>query len=729
MFKPTDLENVKYNIKVVKEKAKFVYYIVLEREVNLESIQLYLENDSICNSFQKIIIEGKSEYKKDYKNIASENIYFVDSLKIDNICKKICYIRMYLMSGEYFKIKKFLFLAHKYLKMIISGRTDGFGARMFSLLNAYYLAKESGNGFAFVWPSSLADKNLRALQGEQNIDNSVLVGFAMDSENNIFEKKFIERYSYTGIFKVNKGESFPAHSNYRKIFTKESENNIIYINSAPLNIVFDDIDEKKYRGGMKDIWNALPFTPTIKFIISMANKLAGARKFISVHIRSGDVVFGDGVKELMNSTFRHAMPIELAMAIIEENIHRNYNIVIFGEDLTSLKKIKEYYQYSPNVFLISDFIPENRIFSTLEQVFFELTFMSFSKEIYTTRSSVYSRFAFYIGMSEKLINIYEYFSPTEQYNFLNKKEKIYQSDLQAAYSTFHLFRLSREMKYDFSLQKKYIQECIKLDPNNFIFKILLLDLYLELKKYKDADNFLGSLKIDSKLKFVKLLLNKENKNIIQKYLRIPSVELINHKNILQCIINIISATQIANESDIICNFNLAQNPFLQAILKDNETKLIQISALNKTVQEKDNVIKSNSTQLNQLQSKISFQIQYGTAKSRIQNQLSYKLGQAMIINSKNIFSILFMPVYIISTLLSHRQEEKIYQEKIKKNPNLKLPPLESYPDYKEALKEKECLTYKLGEALIRANNNWYGGGYIKLLLEIRKLKREFRKEK
>ncbi|HED6688514.1 TPA: hypothetical protein R5002_001922, partial [Campylobacter coli] len=48
------------------------------------------------------------------------------------------------------------------------------------------------------------------------------------------------------------------------------------------------------------------------------------------------------------------------------------------------------------------------------------------------------------------------------------------------------------MKYDFSLQEKYIQECIKLDPNNFIFKILLLDLYFELKKYKDADNFLGS---------------------------------------------------------------------------------------------------------------------------------------------------------------------------------------------------------------------------------------------
>ncbi|EMQ3067098.1 hypothetical protein WFZ94_001753 [Campylobacter coli] len=118
---------------------------------------------------------------------------------------------------------------------------------------------------------------------------------------------------------------------------------------------------------------------------------------------------------------------------------------------------------------------------------------------------------------------------------------------------------------------------------------------------------------------------------------------------------------------------------------------------------------------------LSFQSKYGTAKSCIQNQLSYKLGQTMIVNSKNIFGILFMPVYIISTLLSHKQEQKIYQEKIKKDPSLKLPPLESYPDYKEALKEKECLTYKLGESLIKANKTWYKGGYVKLWFEIRKL--------
>ncbi|ENU8450400.1 hypothetical protein ACE25P_000933 [Campylobacter coli] len=206
--------------------------------------------------------------------------------------------------------------------------------------------------------------------------------------------------------------------------------------------------------------------------------------------------------------------------------------------------------------------------------------------------------------------------------------------------------------------------------------------------------------------------------------------------------NIADKTNIIQNKDKIIIDQTTQIKSLQATLKDNEAKLIQISNLNNTIKEKDNIINSNinhinqlqsniqerSTQLNQIQSKLSFQTKYGTAKIRIQNQLSYKLGQAMIVNSKSFLGYLIMPMALLSIMISHKQEQKIYQEKIKKDPSLKLPPLESYPDYKEALKEKECLTYKLGEALIKASNNWYGGGYIKLLLEIRKLKREFRKK-
>ena len=87
-----------------------------------------------------------------------------------------------------------------------------------------------------------------------------------------------------------------------------------------------------------------------------------------------------------------------------------------------------------------------------------------------------------------------------------------------------------------------------------------------------------------------------------------------------------------------------------------------------------------------------------SAKDRIHNHLSYKLGKAMIENSKSILGYIRMP-YVLSYIKEqHNKEQKQYQEQIKKNPNLKLPKLESYKDYKEALKEKECFTYKLGEA-------------------------------
>ncbi|EAL1789937.1 hypothetical protein FCR45_08245 [Campylobacter jejuni] len=118
----------------------------------------------------------------------------------------------------------------------------------------------------------------------------------------------------------------------------------------------------------------------------------------------------------------------------------------------------------------------------------------------------------------------------------------------------------------------------------------------------------------------------------------------------------------------------------------------------------------------------------GKAKARIQNQLSYKLGQALILNSKSVLGFISLPFIILSIVISHKQEQKAYKFKVKKNPNSALPPLETYPDYNEALKEKECFTYKLGEAFIKASKNWYGGGYIKFILkDVPRLKKGYNK--
>ncbi|EAK2629560.1 alpha-2,3-sialyltransferase [Campylobacter coli] len=166
-----------------------------------------------------------------------------------------------------------------------------------------------------------------------------------------------------------------------------------------------------------------------------------------------------------------------------------------------------------------------------------------------------------------------------------------------------------------------------------------------------------------------------------------------------------SQIQVNNTETLLLNFQNMIN-----------TKENQISNLNKILQDKNKMLTAKENLLN-------FQSHYGKAKARIQNQLSYKLGQALIINSKSILGFLSLPFIILSIIISHKQEQKAYKIKIKKNPNLALPPLESYPDYKEALKEKECLTYKLGQEFIKASKTWYRGGYVKMWFKF-KIKRQ-----
>ncbi|HEB7613269.1 TPA: sulfotransferase family 2 domain-containing protein [Campylobacter coli] len=235
--------------------------------------------------------------------------------------------------------------------------------------------------------------------------------------------------------------------------------------------------------------------------------------------------------------------------------------------------------------------------------------------------------------------------------------------------------------------KKYYNDAMyKIIRDIYRDDFEIFDYDLEDKKYFSISQYNYSKNLENKIAI---------KNTNLEFLRLDKLSKIQNLN----------QTIKTKNQTILDKNNLIQDQRtnIQNLNQTIQNNLTQIQILTQNIKFKEQIIQDKDNLL-------SFQTQYGAAKSRIKNQLSYKLGQTMIINSKNIFGILFMPVYIISTLLSHKQEQKNYQEKIKKDPSLKLPPLESYPDYQEALKEKECFTYKLGEALIRANNNWYGGG-------------------
>ncbi|EAJ9149569.1 glycosyltransferase family 2 protein, partial [Campylobacter coli] len=119
-------------------------------------------------------------------------------------------------------------------------------------------------------------------------------------------------------------------------------------------------------------------------------------------------------------------------------------------------------------------------------------------------------------------------------------------------------------------------------------------------------------------------------------------------------------------------------------------------------------------------------IKQRSARYRIRNHLAYKLGKAMIDNSDNIWGYLRMPFVLSYITKIHKKEQQNYHKEIKLNPNKVLQPLYKCLDYNIALKEKESNIYKLGQALIQANKNWYKGGYIQLIFYMLKNKHKIK---
>ncbi|HEG0338572.1 TPA: glycosyltransferase family 2 protein [Campylobacter coli] len=257
-------------------------------------------------------------------------------------------------------------------------------------------------------------------------------------------------------------------------------------------------------------------------------------------------------------------------------------------------------------------------------------------------------------------------------------------------------------------------------PEYMLKDFNILDKSLILYKYyhRKASLFLTAMMI---FKFIKEkdTNNKELfKSIFFNKLKIWRNDLLNFESkYMQKVLYLTFCRFFILSKDINVNLALISDFFSEEIISKN-----------KSIEDKVKQIQKTNQDLNQIQNKLSFQTKYGTAKTRIQNQLSYKLGQAMIVNSKSFLGYIRMPFVLSYIKDKHKQEQKNYQEKVKKDPSLKLPPLESYPDYQEALKEKECFTYKLGEALIKANKTWHKGGYAKMWFEIGKLKREFKEK-
>lgn len=723
----------------------------------------------------------------------------------------------------------------RYPGLFLVSFSSGFGDRMIALLNAMYLAKQTGFKFGFKWTFVDRTKLYRQDLLQENKIELIDTGL----ENEIFSEDFIQRHSYTqkniplnvkwGMPRVNSIQDYlrkPYEFHYGHI-TAHSNLKMI-IKELPINFDAD----------YKALWETIGFSKTIKNILNRATKTHldnfSNKEILALHIRSGELVYGENRAVVFGAFQGKATPIEIALEIIEQNPLSD--IVIFSDTKVILDRIITYYKEKNrnNLYDSADFIPEG--LNNVQRALFEVQFMSHFTKIYSP--SGFARLASLLSRAEEPLKWGDIFTDEQKYSILKKNfNKVVVHPLQSAFSLFCLFMFAKKIGKPIGELKEILTKAKELDVENplyylfFAYCLILDGSYQEANKYiqdnmkvlmrrpgiinqwkhemhnitsnhdkkimhnfpyvsyllakineaignKDASMeyytlafsgdtsnliFAEECKKENLTKYIEIIqssfaqlqqkdqiiqtknqeLESKTKELTSKTKELSSLPIkkqtLEIKNLEQDLINKQLHTkqlekELGYESNVLKELELKNQELIQTKNQLDSTKK-QLDSKTKELESKNKILSSNPNPSHLIQNtsnfkgKLAYLNTLTTAKDRIHNHLSYKLGQAMIENSKSLLGYIRMP-YVLSYIKDkHKQEQQQYQETIKKNPNLKLPNLESYPDYQESLKEKECLTYKLGEAFIKANKTRYKGGYVKLWFEIGKLKREFKKEK
>ncbi|TQR28854.1 hypothetical protein DMB92_08950 [Campylobacter sp. MIT 99-7217] len=575
--------------------------------------------------------------------------------------EKVKYIRISFSKPLKIGLSDLKIITRDFRGLIVASRSDGFGCRVLAMMNAMYFQEHSNLKFGFVWEDSEYDE-----KSIKNRDGNQIFGLHTSSEAYVFDPDFIQRYSYTGVL--------PERSYVKQVTLKQMQTTLeypwgSYTSHLTAQIVNRRLKNTQYLKKYKNYWENIGFSQDLKKVMLQANEVAKRfdNGFITINMRSGDIVY-DERPHL--ASFNKACPSEIIIDLIDKALRNKEEVILFSDDLTGIRKIRDLYKKS--VHIVDDFI-DHRL-QGVDRIVYEIVLMSHGKEIYAGESTL-ARIASYIGLGKEVSFYYDIFSLQEQYDIVLKN--LFKADLhprQKAYSPWFLYITGSKIDKDQQELFDHISQCIKYDDNPSYYPYVLLH-YLRFNFMDKIDSLSDKIILDDHFcsDIVYGPFYEEFYNLIYKY-----------KN-----------TSI----------------FLSKCLKELNQYIIYKSSRRKMPWEilKDELIDEDF-------------IRY-SAKIRIKNQLSYKLGAIMIHDSKSILSIFKLPFDLIKCGKEHKNKSK--------NKTLaSLPPLETYSDYKEALKIKEHLSYKLGEAWIKAYKNWYKGGFIKFIfIDVPRIKREFQKAK
>lgn len=591
--------------------------------------------------------------------------------------------------------------------IFLASRDDGIGERLRAILNAMYLAKKTEGGFGFVWEFY---RNYK-----QEINGVCVANISIAPKEEIFAKSFIDKYCLNGIFKSDNRKVLGiTHKDISKIAQPPYEEDWgWHATQLRLDQVFHNIDTKKYRKDIKNLWNTIEFVPLIEDIFAFADTMSSDLiDFDALHLRIGDCIYKSNSCTLSAGVFDRVITAEVAIEIIDKTLKNNRQIILFSDDFQTTKVLKyeaasKFGWDSSRILIVDDLIANNSILKNnlTFRALFEIYLMSKSKNIYYGKISGFGNLAVLIG-NAKEIPVYVDYSIKKRYDIT---QYYYKDILELgfhpyfkAFSSFQNYRLTSLNLKNISINKleTLIQKAILYHQNNYYYNILLIDIYIKCREFKKAQDLLKELLEKSHNKFLEALFSKNLNYICEKYF-LTYMEYANYSPYFAYI-----ASHIAYNTGRISLGLYYINLALQSM--PNEILFKKY---------KEFILNSNKYVL------------VGSS-CRMMEHLSYKLGKKMAENSNSLLGILKNPFDMLNIYFKHQKEKRNLNKFIRKNNLCYLTPkLSEYTDYQRAYNIiKSNGYYKLGNAFIKANKNWYKFGYIDFYKEAKKISKDHKKK-
>lgn len=589
---------------------------------------------------------------------------------------KVRFIKIVLSSKGYLHLNKIKIFKRKISGLIVATRVDLFGGRMIAILNAMYLSKKSGLKFSFVW-------NDRK-KTEQEIG-------IIDSEENVFNKNYIDKYSYTSTikcgYKTSKMINYTHLKNY--LFFEERYGWLMNHNDLLDQNIIEDIDIKDYKNTIPLLWKEIGFSERYAHILQLVDNIQKndiQKQFIAIHIRSGNAIMDDLHRKIifLDGIITRVFPVEIAVDLIFGKIY-THDIMLFSADFDVINKIKVYFnkqKFKNKIYLPDDFL--NETLNEHERVLFDVALMSKAKEIYTPNLSTYSLLASMINQSN-IVKINDIYTPQEQIDVINKHFDLicdihpFQKSASWAYAYYMALKttVSKEEKVVF-LNKSLIY-----DVENSAYRINLLQILLDEKDRQATDEYLKHCLYERKEEFLDTFFRKfpGNKKTAYEYLYEKILDIRKGYFYISYV-----AAKIAEYYNDDKKFALILKDVFQNYDENTLFADLKIKYLSLATRSSKNI----------------------GAVDIIKSRLSYKLGNE-ILACKSFLEYARLPFRLLYISKIHKQNQSKFK-------------LSEYEDYEESLGYVSSMEYKLGSSLIVAHKNWYKGGYIKFIFDIIKLK-------